>query len=390
MLRKIIKKKIFKKLSDIDYGQINIKLPDGIEYTFTGKFPGVKADLALSDWRAFAKLINKGDVGLAEDYQDGYCDSSSIEKLLLFALQNEKLFNSVGHGGRVFKQMSKLLYLTKRNTISGSKKNIQAHYDLGNSFYKLWLDESMTYSSALFLSDSDDLKSGHYNKYKRFLNKISIDKANILEIGCGWGGFAELAAIEGHTVTGITLSNQQYEYAVDRTKNLDVNIKLEDYRYQQGKYDIIVSIEMVEAVGEKYWNTYFKKLAELIKDDGKIMLQVITIDDKFFKNYRKNADMIRSLIFPGGMLLCENAINNLVKRNNLHIIDKHRFGLDYAKTLEIWLSNFNSNYNQVKALGFNEKFIRLWQFYLSLCIAGFKHGRINVIQLEIIKSKGVN
>lgn len=390
MFERIIKKQLFNKLSHTEYGKFSLILPDGSLHEFVGHQAGVHADVTLTDWRVIAQLISKGDVGFAEDYRDEYWDTSNLEHVLLFALQNEKVFAELGHGGFVFKQLSKLLYLTKRNTLNGSKKNIQAHYDLGNDFYQLWLDRTMTYSSALFKHDNESLESAQCNKYNRLLDLIATPHAQILEVGCGWGGFAELAGMRGHYVKGITLSQEQHDYAAARTKHLDVNIALEDYRHQHGKYDAIVSIEMLEAVGEKYWHTYFNKLSQLIKDDGKILIQVITIDDKFFADYRKSADMIRTFIFPGGMLPCERELQKVITANELQITDIYRFGKDYAKTLRIWLADVDKHYDQIKSLGFDDKFIRLWRFYLALCSAGFEHGRINVIHLELTKNNGVN
>jgi len=385
MFEYIVKKGLFNKLRHINYGQLSIKVPDGSLHQFRGKFPGVLADISLKNWSVVINAVSKGDVGLAEDYGEHYWYSTNIENLLLFALQNEKVFNQFGHGSFIFKQLTKLLYFTRRNTIRKSRSNIQTHYDLGNDFYKIWLDKTLTYSAAIFKNEHESLETAQYNKYNRLLDKIDTSNAKILEIGCGWGGFATLANLRGHKVKGITLSQNQYAYAKAKTEHLGVNIALEDYRHQYGKYDVIVSIEMLEAVGEKYWETYFNKLYNLIKDDGKILIQVITINDKLFNKYRKSADMIRTFIFPGGMLPCENALKKIITRANLKITDIFRFGKDYAKTLRIWLNSFNKDYDQVKALGFDEKFIRLWSFYLALCIAGFENGRINVIQLELTK-----
>lgn len=389
MFESIIRNSLLKKLKHIEYGSITITFPDNTVQKFNGIHSGLNVDIDFDDWRVVAQLMSKGDVGFAEDYRDEYWHTSNLEHLLLFALQNEKIFNAYGHGGFIFKQLSKLLYLTKRNSLKGSKKNIEAHYDLGNDFYKLWLDKTMTYSSAIF-DDEISIEHAQCNKYNRLLDKIHKPHAKILEVGCGWGGFAELAGLRGYTVKGITLSKEQHDYAKNRTEHLNVDICLEDYRHQTGQYDAIVSIEMFEAVGEKYWNTYFTKLASLIKDDGKILLQIITIDDDAFDNYRKSADMIRTFIFPGGMLPCERELNKYITKNNLIINDIYRFGKDYAKTLRVWLDEFDKAYHQVKELGFDDKFIRIWRFYLALCSAGFEFGRINVIQLELSKNLTTN
>lgn len=384
MFESIIRRNLLKKLEHIEYGEITISFPDGEVRKFSGTKSGYSADIDFDDWRVVAQLMNKGDVGFAEDYRDGYWQTSNLEYLLSFALQNEKIFNAYGHGKFLFKQLSKLLYLTKRNSLKGSKKNIAAHYDLGNEFYQLWLDKTMTYSAAIFDGDIS-LEHAQCNKYNRLLNRITHPHARILEVGCGWGGFAELAGMRGHYVKGITLSNEQHDYAQKRTAHLDVDICLEDYRHQTGQYDVIVSIEMFEAVGEKYWNTYFTKLASLIKDDGKILLQIITIEDDLFDNYRKSADMIRTFIFPGGMLPCERELHKIIRKSNLQVDDTYRFGKDYAKTLRIWLDEFDNSRDKIKHIGFDDRFIRLWRFYLAVCSAGFECERINVIQLELSK-----
>jgi cyclopropane-fatty-acyl-phospholipid synthase len=386
MIEKIIKNKLFKLLNKIEYGELTVKYSDGSIQKFTGKYSGVQANITLNHWKVIPNLMLKGDIGLAEDYRDGIWSSSSIEHLILIGLHNKTVFDKLGNANFVFKQLYKLLYFTRANSIRRSKRNIQAHYDLGNDFYKLWLDRTMTYSSGLFHNDEESLEKAQINKYNRLLNLIHQPNAEILEVGCGWGGFVELASLRGHRVTGITLSKEQYNYAITRTRKLNTNILLEDYRHQDGKYDIVVSIEMLEAVGEKYWDTYFSKLSRLIKPDGKILIQVITIDDNYFDTYRKQADAIRTFIFPGGMLLCESILNKLTIDSGLKIDSIHRFGGDYAKTLRAWANNFNLNSKQIKALGFDDTFIRMWNFYFALCIAGFEHKRINVIQLEISKN----
>lgn len=386
MFEKIIKRKLLNQLSSVNYGSIKVEFPDKRIIVFMGKETGVSADISIGDWKVITQLISRGDVGFAEAYRDGYWSSSNLENLLLFALHNEHILNNFGSGSFIFKQLSKLLYFKQRNTRKGSKRNIQAHYDLGNNFYTLWLDKTMTYSAAIFNHARENLEVAQVNKYTRLLDKIDKPQANILEVGCGWGGFAELAGARGHKVKGVTLSEEQYLYAKERTQNLDVTIALEDYRDQQGKYDAIVSIEMFEAVGEEYWDTYFAKLHNLISDAGKILLQIITIDDSIFDEYRKNADVIRTFIFPGGMLPCERELNKKITANKLQVDEIYRFGGDYAKTLRLWLQEFDDNIANVKAQGFDEEFIRLWRFYLAFCSAGFEHGRLNVIHLELSKA----
>jgi cyclopropane-fatty-acyl-phospholipid synthase len=383
MFDRLIKQRLLKSLNKTVHGSLTIELPDGEVLCFKGKQSGLNADIKLVDWRVVANVSIKGDVGFAEDYRDGFWSTTDLEKLISFGLQNDQLFQHYGNGGIIFKQLSKLLYLTKRNSLNGSKKNIQAHYDLGNDFYKLWLDPSMTYSSAIFNHPKQSLTEAQYQKYDRLISKFTIQKANILEIGCGWGGFAERAVQKGHSVKCITLSNEQAAYAKNRLPDANAQIVIEDYRKQEGKYDYIVSIEMLEAVGKRFWPVYFNKLKQLLKPGGKILLQTITIADDMFKQYTKNADMIRTFIFPGGMLPSERELNRQFKKNGLTCNDIYRFGQDYALTLRHWLQAFDNAYKDVKELGFDDGFIRLWRFYLAACSAGFDAGRINVVQMEI-------
>lgn len=386
MFDKLVKSKLLKSLHKIDYGQIRITTPKGEIIEIKGANPGHNADIILHDWRVVANLIIKGDVGFAADYRDGYFETSNLLELISFGLQNERLFQSYAYGNLLFKQITKILYLTKRNTLKGSKRNIQAHYDLGNDFYQLWLDPSMTYSSAIFTHPGQDITNAQHQKYDRLLDRIEAPQSKILEIGSGWGGFAERAVIRNHKIKGITLSEEQAKYARNRLQHTDAEIVIEDYRNQKGKYDYIVSIEMLEAVGKKYWPVYFAKLKSLLKPGGKILIQTITIADELFEQYAKNADMIRTFIFPGGMLPSEKSLANELEQSGLKCNEIFRFGNDYALTLQIWLEKFKAKIAEIKNLGFNENFIRLWEFYLCACSAGFSSGRINVIQMEISHS----
>ena len=389
MFDHLVRRKLIASLKKVVYGSLKLELPDGEVILARGTKLGHDADIKLSDWRVVANVTIKGDVGFAADYRDGFWSTNDLEKLISFGLQNDKLFSHYGNGNFAFKQLSKLLYLTKRNSLKGSKKNIQAHYDLGNDFYKLWLDPSMTYSSAIFENeskhnnDSHDLTLAQHRKYDRLLSKMTKPNARILEVGCGWGGFAERATLQGHSVKCITLSNEQAAYAKQRLQHTDTDIVIEDYRIQQGSYDYIVSIEMLEAVGMRFWPVYFNKLKQLLKPDGKILIQTITIADDMFKHYTKNADMIRTFIFPGGMLPSEKELARQFKKSGLVCKDIYRFGTDYAVTLRRWLHSFDNAYAQVKQLGFDDGFIRLWRFYLAACSAGFSAGRINVVQMEL-------
>jgi len=297
---------------------------------------------------------------------------------------NEKAVDRMISGSKSFQFMSRLSYLMRRNTIDGSKKNIHAHYDLGNDFYSLWLDKTMTYSSAIYKDQGESLERAQLNKYDRLIERFETNSPSVLEIGCGWGGFAERCAdkLSDANISGVTISDEQFNYSSDRL-NQRARILKQDYRLLQGKYDHLVSIEMFEAVGEEYWSTYFRKMKSLMKDKATALIQTITIADDKFESYRKGSDVIRSLIFPGGMLPSPKIFERTANHDGLVMTDKFEFGLDYARTLEIWLDNFDSQYVAIKKMGYDEGFIRLWRFYLASCIAGFKTGRINVMQAEL-------
>jgi cyclopropane-fatty-acyl-phospholipid synthase len=383
MFDKFVKNKLIKSLKNIHYGQLTITTPDKEILEVRGENVGYKADVEFKDWRVVVNFALKGDVGFAADYRDGYIVTSNLLELINFALQNEKFFHGYADGKFMFRQLSKLLYLTKRNSLNGSKRNITAHYDLGNNFYQLWLDPSMTYSAALFNNESLTLKEAQQQKYDRLLDKMTPG-TSILEIGCGWGGFATRAIERNHPIKCITLSPSQAQYAQQQLSNTLAQVVIEDYRNQSGQYDYIVSIEMLEAVGKKYWPTYFGKIKQLLKPGGKFLLQTIVIADELFDKYLKNADLIRTFIFPGGMLPSEKSLHDCLNMVGLESQEIFRFGKDYALTLELWLEQFRAKIAEVKQLGFDDEFIRLWECYLCACIAGFNSQRINVIQMEVV------
>lgn len=382
MIYRKVTTKFLKALENIEFGAIDVITPDGKQHHFSGMHQGAHATLTLLDWRVIYQFATKGDVGFAESYRDGWWNSDDLTKLFLFGLQNENALSGYIYGSVIGRIAAQISYIFTRNSLSGSKKNIHAHYDLGNDFYKLWLDETMTYSAALFESPTQPLASAQHNKYDRILSRLP-DSGRILEIGCGWGGFAERASHKGdYAMKALTISSEQYAYAKDRVGS-DVNIAMEDYRIQQGKYDNIVSIEMFEAVGEKYWPTYFGKLQELLAEKGKAVIQTITIRDEYFERYRNSGDMIRSYIFPGGMLPSPMRFAQEAEKSGLRITDSYSFGQDYALTIQHWLNSFDSRIADVKALGFDTAFIRMWRFYLNCCIASFNVGRTDVIQVEL-------
>jgi cyclopropane-fatty-acyl-phospholipid synthase len=385
MFEKTIKKNLLKSLEQIKYGEIYLTTPEGDTFHHKGKEVGQTADLKLKDWRTVVNLKFKADIGFAADYRDGYWETSDLKALIRFGIDNEEAFGQYMKPNFFYTIMQKLSYLTKRNSLKQSKKNIYEHYDLGNDFYSLWLDETMTYSSALYKNNDETLKQAQINKYENIINKFDKKTGSILEVGCGWGGFAEVATTEGsYSVKGITLSTEQHDYAKNRLINKNADIVIEDYRIQQGQYDYIVSIEMIEAVGKQYWNTYFSKLKSLLKPDGKIVIQSILIDNALFESYLKGTDMIRTFIFPGGFLPSLEQIDIELKKVGLTCINKELFGKDYAKTLDIWDDNFITKESELIKLGFDKSFQRMWRFYLTSCSAAFDHGRIDVAQLEIV------
>ena len=372
-------------MEKIEFGSIEITRPCGRTQKFIGNKPGANAELRLHDYKVLQNMLIKGDIALAADYQAGKWDSNSISELILFGIQNEASLKKLIFGNKTQQILAKISYLLQANTKSGSKKNIHAHYDVGNDFYELWLDPTMTYSSALFANDSANLEQAQINKYDQILAQIKTQSANILEIGCGWGGFAELCAqTTKHKLTGITVSNEQYNYAVQRLEKYPIDLELIDYRDVIGQYDAIVSIEMFEAVGEQYWPTYFSKIKQLLSPEGTAIIQTITIGDQYFAEYRKSGDAIRSYIFPGGMLPSPQQFKLQAEAAGLRIQKRNCFGKDYARTLEHWLANFDAKLPEIKQLGFDEAFVRLWRFYLEYCIGAFKANRTDVMQVTLV------
>jgi len=382
MFEKQITRRFLNTLSHIEYGSIKITTPDNHTHIYSGKQQGIQADIHLHDWRSIYALAASGDIGFAEAYRDGWWSSSNLTNLFYLGLQNEAVLSPYIYGGVFARIASKFAYFFTQNTLKGSRKNIHAHYDLGNDFYKLWLDPSMTYSAAIFANKNDGLVVAQQRKYDRIIERMH-QSGNVLEIGCGWGGFAERAVQSGdYAIKGLTISTEQHEYATNRLQNNAI-VALEDYRLQQGKYNNIVSIEMFEAVGEKYWPVYFSKLKSLLADGGKALVQTITIGEKHFDAYRKGGDAIRTFIFPGGMLPSPSRFAEESEKAGLKLTDRYAFGQDYASTLEHWLAKFEERLVEVRKLGFDEKFIRMWRFYLTSCIASFRIGRTDVMQMEL-------
>lgn len=379
----MFEKSLLKILGNTEYGKLELSTPKEKTYVFEGQQPGPNAHIKIKDWRTVRHVILKGSIGVMEAYRDDLWESNDVPELLSFFIKNEKALRSFYYGKPPFYLFERLKYLFRLNSLSGAKRNIHAHYDLGNDFYALWLDPSMTYSSALFGGETRSLEAAQLNKYQRVLSLLEKNSGRLLEIGCGWGSFIK-QALDKHdfSVKGITLSKAQQIYAQHKLDQR-AEIALEDYREQKDTYDHIVSIEMIEAVGERYWPIYFRKIAALLSDKGQAVIQAITIHDDLFKDYRSSGDAIRSFIFPGGMLFSPSRFYQEAQRAGLAITDKFEFGQDYAKTLKCWLANFDKKQKEIIALGFSKSFIRIWRLYLAMCIAGFETKRTNVMQVRL-------
>ena len=382
-----MKNKIFKYLEKVQSGYLLICTPSGDEIEIGNKDSAIKADIKINNWEMFDWVMSKGDIGFGRAYIKGAFTTHNLANLLLFFSINQKELNSLFHSNFLYSAFFRFKNLFKKNSIKGSKKNINSHYDLGNNFYSLWLDKSMSYSSGIFYKE-DSLEQAQSNKYKRILSKINKNSSNILEIGCGWGGFISTAGEQGLQVKGLTLSTNQQLYSrqLIKNKNLNSQVVLQDYRVEKGKFDNIVSIEMFEAVGSKYWDAYFIKIKECLSKTGVAVIQTITMNDAFYKKYSKTSDYIREYIFPGGFLTSPSIFKNLAKKHNLRILDEFKFGESYQKTVLKWLDNFNKVRGNVISLGYSQEFIKKWQFYLAHCAAGFGSKRTDVVQYSLTHS----
>jgi cyclopropane-fatty-acyl-phospholipid synthase len=387
--RPVIADILLTTLSGIKYGELRLTTPDKEVITFKGKESGPAADITINDWKMAKRALTHGDVGFAEDYIERNWETSNLPALLTMCTMNITELDHFFHGKWFTRLVFALRNFLRSNTKKGSKKNIRAHYDLGNDFYQLWLDKTMTYSSAYYGGEENlPLEKAQEKKYQAILDKLAGKKGeHILEIGCGWGGFAEHAAKQGYRVTGLTLSKQQTEFARDRMKKAGlsdlVEIKILDYRDAEGKYDHIVSIEMFEAVGEKYWPFYFEAISRLLKKGGRAVIQTITIDDNIFEDYRKRSDFIQQYTFPGGALPSKERFIAEVKKAGLNFKSAIAFGQDYVTTLKKWLEKVEERIAEIRNLGYDEEFLRSWRFYLSYCIAGFTTKRTDVMQAEL-------
>lgn len=387
MINKVFKKYLSNIGKKISNGKLTITLPNNENLEFFGK-GDLKSNLKLNSYMPILRTITSGHVGFAESYLKGEWTSSDLESLLEIMVTN--LPEAFSAKSKIHLTYNRIIHFFRENTKSRAKKNIQYHYDLGNDFYKLWLDKTMTYSSAVFKNEKESLTEAQENKYQLLIDSLDIKSHHkVLEIGCGWGGFAEYAAKKvGCSIKGITISPSQLKFATNRIKELKlddkVTLELCDYRDLKGKYDRVVSIEMIEAVGEKYWKNYFKKIKDVLKKDGLAGIQVILINNKSYQRYSKSVDFIQKYVFPGGMLPSQEKLNENYVDAGLVEVNSHSFGKSYAKTLTIWHKEFLNSLSAIKKLGFDIKLERIFKYYFSYCKAGFNSERIDVAQ-KIIK-----
>lgn len=377
-----IKNRLPRAFEKLEVGSLTFTTPEGQTHRYVGHQPGPDATFVLHDWAVIGSLIARGDIGLGETYIEGRWESANVEHLVALFLLNLEHLEHFAHGNWFNRRIFGLYnYIVRRNSRKGSRSNIKAHYDVGNDFYKLWLDETMTYSSALY-AGTDDLASAQRQKYQRILSKLTMPNAEILEIGCGWGGFAEAAAAAKHSLTGITISPSQYGFANQRVAG-KADIRLQDYRDTHGAFDMIASIEMFEAVGMRYWRDYFATIRKNLKHGGSAVVQTITVRDEDFDDYRGRSDFIRHYVFPGGMLPSVKTFREYAAKEGLVTREVFAFGQDYARTLREWLVRFDAAREQILGMGYSEGFIRNWRFYLAICAAAFSIGRTDVVQVEL-------
>ncbi|WP_237152069.1 SAM-dependent methyltransferase [Oryzibacter oryziterrae] len=370
-------------MAHVSRGRLTVLLPDGTRLVAAGRQAGRDAELHILNWRAINRLLTSGDIGFAESYVDGDWETTDLVALLSLLADNLDGLNSLAEASLPMRLFQRLTMLLRRNSRTGSRRNIMAHYDLGNDFFASWLDERLIYSSALYEA-GDDLATAQQRKLERIADMLALDgRQSVLEIGCGWGGLAaHLAGSGAARVDGITLSPAQLAFARQAVAAQGVSeavrLDLCDYRDVAASYDRVVSIEMFEAVGQAYWPVYFDKVRQSLNPDGRAVLQVISIADDRFEHYRTHPDMIQTLVFPGGMLPSKSAFAEGASRAGLAIRERLDFGLSYAETLAAWRRNFDAAAPRVATLGYSPAFRRLWSYYLAYCEAGFRTGQIDV------------
>lgn len=385
-------RQVFATLKEIEAGVLEIGFDDGRVFQAKGPNPGPAARINVKNPDSFARLIREGDLGFSDAYLEGWWETPDLLALMDIVYLN---FNNIGRGfpaAGIAKYYEIIRHWLNSNSKSQARKNISYHYDLGNAFYEKWLDKTMTYSSALFKTGQEDMEKAQIQKYALLCDEMGLKEGDhILEIGCGWGGFAEYAAGQrGVRMKCLTISQEQHDYAVERMKRAGlsdrVEIVMQDYRDETGQYDGIASIEMFEAVGEKYWPIYFQKVNDSLKSGAKATLQVITMDDEYFPQYRKSVDFIQKYIFPGGMLPSPSILRSQAENAGLEVKNSVEFGRSYSVTLRRWYETFNEKWNEIAPMGFDARFKRMWDMYLTGCAAGFEYDITDVTQITLQKN----
>lgn len=382
---------VFETSTKINNGRIDFVLPDGRRFRADSGNPGPVAELVIHNPDSFARLVREGDLGFCDAYLDGWWSTPDLQALMDFVhMDNEEIYDGFP-GMALVRIYERMRHWMRGNSKEQAKKNISYHYDLGNEFYKLWLDDTMTYSSALFSTGQESLEAGQIAKYANMIDQMGAKPGDhVLEIGCGWGGFAEYAARErGLKVTGLTISQEQFAFANARIEAAGlsdmVEFKLQDYRDERGSYDGIASIEMFEAVGEKYWPVYFQTVRDRLRPGARATLQIITVEDRRFETYRKGIDFIQKYIFPGGMLPSPSALKAEIERAGLQFTRSVEFGESYSQTLRRWHDTFNAKWDEISRMGFDDRFRRMWNFYLTSCAGAFHGGNCDVTQITIAR-----
>lgn len=372
-------------------GQLTLRFASGREARFVGETSGPTATIEFRTMRPLRRLAAGGSLGFATSYLEGEWETPDLGAVMDLAIANEARWNRMLKASPIAAFIARIRHRLNRNSEAGSRRNIAYHYDLGNAFYGQWLDETMTYSSAIFSAPRENLADAQKAKYRRIIEELNIGKDDhVLEIGCGWGGFLEEAIrATGCRITGLTLSKEQAIFAETRLREAGfedrADIRLEDYRDCEGTFTKIVSIEMFEAVGEENWQTYFDRVKSLLSPKGQALVQVITIAEERFAHYRSHADFIQAYIFPGGMLPSITAFEATARASELSVEDRFCFGRDYERTLLLWDKAFRENWQRIMPYGFDERFFRMWHYYLQYCAAGFRTGRLDVVQFRLAR-----
>ncbi len=390
-LDKTIEKLLNNFLSKIKYGSLEVEFPSGEKKLFSGIEDGISASIQIHNYNLLSYIFKKGAVGYAEAYMKGFYSTTNLTNLLMLSHKNEKYFLDNINSNVLYLTISKIKHFLNNNSQSQSKKNIKYHYDLGNKFYEKWLDQTMTYSSAIFDQKNTNLPDAQINKYKKIADSLELNEnSKTLEIGCGWGGFSSYVAKNYKCkVDAITISKEQYDYTSSKIQKEGlkekVSVQFKDYREINKKYSNIASIEMFEAVGKKYWHNYFEVIRNSMSDNAKAALQIITINEKRAKNYQTTPDFIQQYIFPGGMLPTKKQLEFSAKEVGLKCLESLSFGKSYAKTLNIWNSKFQDSWSDVSSFGFDYKFKRMWEFYFAYCETGFLSNSTDVSHFLIKK-----